>query len=64
MSQFRIDVSMKALVCPKCLSSDGLRLSRLRAYDILLRLIGLHPYRCHKCLTRFYSWKRLLPFAD
>ncbi len=40
--------------CPKCGSPDVRRSVRRRMLDFVLARIGLAPYRCRNCRTRFF----------
>jgi len=40
-------------VCPHCSATDVHR-SRRRAFERVLSIIGLMPYRCHACAHRFF----------
>ena len=51
-------MAKKALQCPSCLVADDLRRSHMRWHDWPLRLMGLRPYRCLACNTRFHTWAR------
>jgi hypothetical protein len=44
--------------CPVCKTSKSVRNSHGRAIDTLWRLIGLYPYRCDACSTRFHRFGR------
>lgn len=41
-------------MCPRCNSTNVTRSRRWRFRDVLMRLWGMRPYRCHDCRKRFY----------
>jgi hypothetical protein len=45
--------------CPNCAGSDLRRSHRRNVLErYILRMIGLHPYRCTDCDERFYARSR------
>ncbi len=45
--------------CPKCKTAEHVRRSQgSRSWDIAFRLLGLSPFRCDACKTRFCRFKR------
>jgi len=43
--------------CPRC-GCQSLRPSRARTHtDSIVRLLGVHPQRCHMCRVRFYLFQ-------
>jgi len=53
----------KSLQCPACFDGDELHRSRMRLRDWPLRLVGLRPYRCLMCNTRFHARGAVLTHA-
>ena len=53
-------VQAAELYCPRCGSEKLHRSHRDNAYErYVLKLVGIHPYRCESCNERFFSRKRL-----
>ena len=45
--------------CPNCKTAGQVRNSEGReAFDGLMSLFGLHPFRCEVCRTRFFRFRR------
>ena len=46
--------------CPSCSSSDCVRERRRNWHDSVFRLVGKFPWKCRRCLHRFYLTRRSL----
>jgi hypothetical protein len=44
--------------CPYCMSSMYHRTARHGFGDFLRQLLGIYPWYCNRCSTRYYKWKR------
>jgi len=49
------DVGPRRHTCPKCSSTDILRIPRQGVMERLARLLGWNVYRCADCGTVFYD---------
>jgi hypothetical protein len=45
------------LTCPMCLDKTGRRRPRTGVTDDVLGLIGIAPFRCPRCMVRFYRFR-------
>jgi hypothetical protein len=45
------------LTCPMCSENTGHRRPRTGVMDDLLGLIGIAPFRCQRCMVRFYRFR-------
>jgi C4-type Zn-finger protein len=50
------------MVCPVCKSKDARRSRRQYTVDYAFSVIGVYPWRCRKCETRFHA--RLMTFSE
>jgi len=50
------------MTCPTCKSNNGRRSRRRSAADYLFSFVGLYPWRCEDCYSRFYA--RLMPLSE
>jgi hypothetical protein len=51
-----------AIKCPKC-HEPNVRRSHRKAFDVVLRAVGLIPLRCNLCEHRFYRFRRSVVLA-
>jgi DNA-directed RNA polymerase subunit RPC12/RpoP len=62
MSRSASPAALRAHRCPRCGHRGIERASRRGAVEeLLLPLVGLRPYRCLRCLRRFYDRPRGRP---
>ncbi|HJT22005.1 MAG TPA: hypothetical protein VJ746_16130 [Nitrospira sp.] len=52
------------IVCPFCASLNCRRASRQGCRDLAHSLLGIFPWRCEACWTRFYLRRRVAAKAD
>jgi len=45
--------------CPECRRNDAVRRSHRIAFEPLLRLIFLYPFRCEHCDARFFRFHKV-----
>ena len=50
--------------CPECQRNDAVRRSHRVAFEPLLRLIFLYPFRCEQCDTRFFRFHKVEEGSD
>lgn len=50
------------MTCPICKHADTRRSRRRSLGDRCLGIVGVYPWRCRACETRFYA--RIMPLAD
>ena len=48
-------IATHQVVCPSCQGSNFRRSRRRVFWDYLLSYVGILPWRCHACETRFYA---------
>ena len=59
-AQYNTPVKVAEVFCPRCGSETLHRSHREGFYErVVMKLVGVRPYRCESCNERFYSRKKM-----